>query len=298
MNCMNYHLVQSSRSERYPDVSGKPVRWHLLSGAHTEVRNKKSDKNQLKKLSLALSVALISACSNLYKQPHDTSADPDIQTVNCRYVQRDLSVAWDYRYYWCKNGHSEKRLKDVETTQKSHYKTDIKTARLSTYSAPQTIKTVFEPAKVFSDPAGFREPASKTWIDSPPSLDAHSRDEQQPAILESQPANTTVNQTSGQWQSVAVKIWFVKGLHVLGPKSTAKLISAAERLHPSKTIWLEGRLQSPELDRLSPDQARLLSVSRALSVRKALQNAGIKTEIRIRHPRLVATDRYVVLEQK
>ncbi|MCF6231103.1 MAG: hypothetical protein L3J62_10035 [Gammaproteobacteria bacterium] len=176
---------------------------------------------------------------------------------------------------------------------------------------PQSKKNKSEPAEVFSDPKALRKTISKTPINLPTTFSAAS--DKLPAPLESKikekvearaeaevkvkPKKAIENQISDPWQSVTSRIWFVSGLHVLGPKSTAKLLDVIDQLHPLKTIWLDGRLLPSELTRLSPDQAKLLMVSRALSVRKALQKAGVKTEIRIKHPKLVAEGRYVSLEQ-
>ncbi len=115
-------------------------------------------------------------------------------------------------------------------------------------------------------------------------------------VIESAPTEQPSHAAS-EWQPIVEKIWFVKNLQVLGPKSTAKVFGLHDRLSPDKTIWLEGKLQLSEITRLGVDRAKLLSIGRALSVKKALVEAGVEAQIRIKHPRLMATGRYVVLEQ-
>ncbi len=320
---MHYQLIHPPI--RYPI----PCHWDLADDTGGRLGTDPADKMdyhfssgsgaKFRLSALALSIGLLSACSSLGQTPlfPAGSGEPKVPQ-NCNYVQRDLSVPWSDRYYWCRDSRNLPQPQPVRQTNRlvnlssppvqMGFVSSAPHLRTEPVATPVSIPVQTEPHPLPSqdDVPEDRIPVLTDVVDFPSSP---SNTQSEPHFEgDSSPQHANFNNSDAEfgeaaqdqpdkWEPLSEKIWFVEGLQVLGPKSSSKVRRLANQLHPDKTIWLDGKLQLSDLTRLGPDRAKLLSIGRALAVKKALRDAGVEAPIRIKHPRLMAVGRFVVMEQ-
>jgi len=196
----------------------------------------------------------------------------------CQSTQRDLTVSWLARWYWCggdrKHSVSEndgaKSVEIAETKYPPGNKSVVRYAALSTVpyqyhhlgpdaaalveSREETIETDIEPeSPKLADRIVGKTVASFTQL-----VEAASR--------------------------LPVNITFAKNLRVLGPKGRAATESLIDQVKSSDRVKLRGLLLPDEAKTDSATYREILSVGRALAVRKHWRNQGLDTShIKILH---------------
>ncbi len=238
---------------------------------------------KLNKLTIAL-VPLMASCQTLPPvAPSVVEPVAGHPLADCATVQRDLTLSWKLRQYWCAPGQRQDQYQSANDEVMSQYKSklDYVSAINAEAESMDNIQIDYQPP---TQPIALPDSQSSS-ISSPP------------VELVVEPVSDSsaiqVDIVSDTF-SASDKIYFANNHFILGPQGREVTASLAESVAHAKKVLLRGLILPDEILVDSDLYREKVSVARALAVRKYWQDMGIDiSHISILHHSPDLSGRYV-----
>lgn len=253
---------------------------------------------QLNNTVLSFGIALIlNGCATQNKDALKTEvvqAEPNIQQelstkghlVNrCREIQRDLTIPWSLRQYWCGTDLNKKHLQNINDSIKNDFLSDKDIESKKQFAFASTASLTDQK---YSDETTELSP-SKTVDEAIIKLKSINIKPLKKPIFTYNNSTTDKNlniipRTKNHTKSKKEIIVFAHKINVLGPIGREKTISLIEQVKSSKIVRIRGLIQPDEILVDSNIYREKVSVARALAVRKYWKDNGVDTNhVKILH---------------
>jgi len=227
----------------------------------------------LQRLVLMFIAFLVSGCAVTQTKLSDSNDQgavklPGHPVAECSSTQRDLSVLWQLRQYWCGQKDSKDRLQLVNDATVQIAK--VNQAYLAAINAEAEEQSI--PGKKLHQQNKRQKIKVIDVIE--PENDATNQD------LKPQ----TKSEKSTERSTVTARIIFAKHLKVLGPQGRGQTSAMAQQVSKSKKVRIRGLILPDEVLVDSTLYREKVSVGRALAVRKHWKEQGIDTShVKILH---------------
>ena len=224
-----------------------------------------------------------------------------VGTTFCETTQRDLTVQWVIRRYWCNN--NEKTVTARSTYQKTPTQKNIVFKALT----PKPVQVAsadtgieYSPSYLGSDVAVLEtdkpkakivavDPKTQILALSPPKDGDKSHNEVKPRKSNPIKNDSSISVPTFEQLAVAASklpasIVFAKNLRVLGPQGRTASDSLVQQVKESDLVKLRGLLLPDEAISDSPIYREIISVGRALAVRAHWRKQGVDiSHVKILH---------------
>ncbi|MEW8046503.1 MAG: hypothetical protein AB2805_08440 [Candidatus Thiodiazotropha sp.] len=265
----------------------------------------------VKELALAMSIALllggcaggivkssITDASSTKPEPVPKLVAAEVRVKGCLRTQRDLTIGWSMRRYWCGNDTRRSALSahNVRMLSSSRILRNLKPA-ISTHTPASTAPIKQAPR---FDSSRIRKMASAEITPSPPSGMVHIHAMPNTQDLVSPEPEVIRAETQNASKNVSVPsdthVYYARNREALGPKGREKVISLLPAAKAASHITLLGLYEAEEIKALvpGPQLEERFSVGRSLSVRELWRSKGVDvSKVTIRHHTKTRSGRFV-----
>jgi hypothetical protein len=198
------------------------------------------------------------------------------QVSGCLRTQRDLTVAWSSRRYWCGNDTRRDALIEHNVRMFSSARTTFNAISSETSNNQLHVSPLKRTTYVISP---HDRMVASTVNPSQPEMVRYLSVTKQDRDVSKKEAISTTNTTQSveQKKHDFIRIYFSRNREVLGPMGRKKVISLLSAVKEAKRITLLGLYDADEIEHTAggPQHEEKFSVGRSLSVRELWRLNGM-----------------------